>query len=110
MSDEVGPMDLHECEDAPFLGRETTQSRVFSEHSAAHVDHAVRALLIEAEARAAAIVRGHTRQLQALVAVLEDKETLDRDEIATCLADAPEPAVLAPESVPSSFDRHSTVD
>ena len=95
MSAQVGPIDLRESEDAPFLGREIAQPRVFSEHAAEQVDSAVRALLVEAEARATAIVADHPQQLQALVAALEDKETLDRAGIAACLADAPGAAVAA---------------
>ena len=87
MSAEVGPMDLRESEEAPFLGREISQPRAFSEHSAELVDTAVRRLLAEAESRAAAIVSSHIRQMDKLVAALEKKETLERDEIAACLAE-----------------------
>ena len=95
MSAEVGPMDLRESEEQPFLGREIAQPRVFSEYSAELVDKAVRGLLAEAESRAAVIVSAHARQMEALVAALEEKETLDRNEIAACLAGAPKVAVAA---------------
>jgi cell division protease FtsH len=90
-----GPMDLREDEDAPFLGREVAQPRAFSEHSAERVDRAVRDLLAQAEGRATTIVSDHARQMEALVAALEEKETLDHDEIVGCLADAPVLAIAA---------------
>jgi cell division protease FtsH len=95
MSAEVGPMDLRESEDAPFLGREIAQPRAYSEHAAEQVDRAVRALLVEAEARATAVVTGRAQQMQTLVAELEEKETLDRAAIEACLAGIPRSSVAA---------------
>ena len=85
MSAEIGPMNLRESEEAPFLGKEIAQPRVFSEHSAEMVDRAMREFLIAAERRAAEILAEHPEQMQRLVAVLEEKETLDKQEIAACL-------------------------
>ena len=95
MSETIGAMDLRESEEAPFLGREIAQPRMFSEHSAELVDRAIRQLLSEAESRAAHMVSIHARQIQALIAALEQKETLDRVEIAACLADVAEPPKVA---------------
>ena len=93
MSPDVGPMDLRESEDAPFLGREIARPRAFSEHSAELVDGAVRKLLNETEARADAIISDHARQMDALIKALEEKETLDREEVAACLSAAAAPKV-----------------
>ncbi len=112
MSEEIGPMDLRDSEEAPFLGREIAQPRVFSEYSAEQVDRAVRALLVEAEGRAGAIVAGHAQQMDALVKALEDKETLDRDAIAACLASVPAPTTFAPGTpdAPAQHARHAMAD
>ena len=57
MSDEIGPMDLRQSDEHPFLGREIAQPRSFSEKTAQDVDTAVRDLLKEAEECAIAIIR-----------------------------------------------------
>ena len=85
MSADVGPVDLRESEEHPFLGREIAQPRRYSEHSAQVVDKAVHALLTEAEKQATAIVREHRERLDALIALLEEKETLQREDIEQCL-------------------------
>jgi cell division protease FtsH len=88
MAEEVGPVDLRQSEEHPFLGREMAQPRTFSETTAHEVDDAVRRLLTEAEERAGQIIRGHRDQMNTLIAQLEVKETLKRDEIDTCLGPA----------------------
>jgi len=85
MSAEIGPMDLRESEEAPFLGKEIAQPRMFSEHSAELVDDAVRQLLVAAEQKATHILADHPKQMQRLVALLEEKETLDKTEVSACL-------------------------
>jgi len=88
MSHEVGPVDLRESEEHPFLGREIAQPRRYSEHSAQAVDEAVRALILDAEQQALAIIRKHREQLDALIGRLQEKETLDREDIEQCLGPA----------------------
>jgi cell division protease FtsH len=85
MSDKIGPVDLRESEEHPFLGREIAQPRRFSESSARAVDEAVREILLEAEASAVAVVRAHRGELDELVERLEREETLDRKQIEECL-------------------------
>jgi cell division protease FtsH len=85
MSHEVGPVDLRESEEHPFLGREIAQPRRYSEHSAQAVDKAVRELILGAEQQALAIIRRHRSKLDELIALLEQKETLDRADIDGCL-------------------------
>ena len=88
MSHEVGPVDLRESEEHPFLGREIAQPRRYSEHSAQAVDEAVRALILDAEQQALAIIRKHRERLDTLIVRLEEKETLDREDIEQCLGPA----------------------
>jgi len=85
MAESVGPVDLRESEEHPFLGREIAQPRRFSESSAQSVDAAVRALLLEAEERVAELLRTHRADLEQLVAALEREETLQREQIEACL-------------------------
>jgi cell division protease FtsH len=109
MSDEIGPVDLRESEEHPFLGREIAQPRRFSDVTAHEVDEAVVQLLREAEARDTDIIRSHRDNLEKLVAELEAKETLSQAEIETCLgagkprvapvrSDGPKPAGGEPKA------------
>ncbi|MGD8265825.1 MAG: AAA family ATPase, partial [Chromatiales bacterium] len=85
MSEAIGPVDLRESEEHPFLGREIAQPRHFSESSAKDVDDAVRSLLVMAEKRAGALLEDHRAQLELLVRLLEKEETLHRPQIEDCL-------------------------
>jgi cell division protease FtsH len=96
MSSEVGPVDLRDTEEHPFLGREIAQPRHFSESSAQTVDRAVQGLLIEAEGRARQVVHSHRELLVRLVARLEEDETLEREQIESCLG--PRPLAIALEA------------
>lgn len=88
MSKEIGPVDLRESEEHPFLGREIAQPRRFSESSAQAVDSAVHKLLHDAEASALDVIRKHRDQLQQLITSLEDHETLHREQIEEVLGNA----------------------
>ena len=85
MSEDVGPVDLRQSEEHPFLGREIAQPRNFSETTAHQVDEAVRRLLGEAEERAGETIRAHREPMTTLIAELETKETLMRAQIEACL-------------------------
>jgi hypothetical protein len=86
MSEEVGPVDVRESDEHPFLGREIAQPRKVSEATAQAVDAAVRRLLTEAEQRAETVLTSHRAAVERLIASLEHNETLDRAAIDQCLA------------------------
>jgi cell division protease FtsH len=88
MSSDIGPVDLRDSEEHPFLGREIAQPRRFSEASAQAVDQAVRGLLHDAEEQALAVIRGHRQALERLITLLEERETLHREQIEQCLGPA----------------------
>lgn len=94
MSEEVGPVDVRESEENPFLGREIALPRRFSEETAQTADKAVRRLLIEAEERAAGVLEAHRRRVERLISALEEQETLDRAAVAACLGptEVPKPS------------------
>ncbi|MGD8582573.1 MAG: ATP-dependent zinc metalloprotease FtsH [Gammaproteobacteria bacterium] len=89
MSRDIGPVDLRDSEEHPFLGREIAQPRHFSENSAQAVDEAVKQLLKEAEARALGLIREKCTLLDKLISTLEQHETLDKDQVRSCLGDKP---------------------
>ena len=85
MTEDLGPVDLRQSEDHPFLGQTIAQPRAFADATAAQVDAAVITLLKKAEQQAAEILAGHRSRIENLVSSLEAKETLDFDEIRRCL-------------------------
>ena len=85
MSREIGPVDLRDSEEHPFLGREMAQPRHFSENSAMSVDKAVKELLGNAETQAIDLIAKHRQQLDGLISELEEHETLDQEQIKVCL-------------------------
>ena len=84
MSPDIGPVDLRQSDEHPFLGREIAQPRRFSETTAHDVDEAVHKLLTEAEDRAAAIIKRERAGLDRLIDDLEEHETLERSAIDAC--------------------------
>jgi len=95
MSEAIGPVDLRESEEHPFLGREIAQPRHYSEHSAQAVDQAVHGLLREAEQQAGDILRQRRAEVDRLIAALERDETLHREDIESCLGPIPAKRTLA---------------
>jgi cell division protease FtsH len=99
MSKELGPVDLRESDEHPFLGREIALPRHFSDAAASEVDKEVRRLLLAEEARAESVIRAHREGLDRLVAALEKEESLDRAAIDAALGPSPlkaaRPAVVA---------------
>jgi cell division protease FtsH len=81
MSESIGPVDLRESEEHPFLGREIAQPRRHSETSARAVDEAVRELLQQAEARAEGVIIHRRGALEHLIVALEEHETLSVEQI-----------------------------
>ena len=81
----IGPVDLRDSEDHPFLGQQIAKPRSYSDETATRVDQAVMALLQEAEANATALIKDHREQIIRLVTRLEADETLDLMAIRQCL-------------------------
>jgi len=85
MDPDLGPVDLRDSDDHPFLGQKITQARSFSDETATRVDKAIMALLGESEKVAIRLIEAHRDHIERLVARLEAEETLDLETIRTCL-------------------------
>jgi cell division protease FtsH len=85
MDDEIGPINLRESEDHPFLGQKISQPRSFADDTAARVDNAVIALLKHAEKTASGLIKENQQNIEQLIDRLEAEETLDLATIETCL-------------------------
>jgi len=96
MDDEIGPVDLRQSEEHPFLGQSIAQPRDVADATAARVDAQVIGLLKQAEARATEILTAHRDGLEGLIDRLEREETLDAAAIARALG----AARAAPDDAP----------
>lgn len=81
MGKRIGPVGYSIGEEHPFLGREITEPKEFSEHTASLLDEEVRQLLTDAEEQTRALLAAHRQQLDKLVEALLEKETLQHEEI-----------------------------
>ncbi len=85
MDPAIGPVDLRDSEDHPFLGQRIAKPRSFADQTAARVDQSVIDLLRGAEKRAVELIEGNRDKVLRLVDRLEVEETLDLAAIASCL-------------------------
>ena len=85
MSEEMGPVGFRDGEEHPFLGRELTEPRSYSEATAQLIDQEVRRFLQDAEQAAQELLQTHRDELKKLVDALLEHESLDKEEIASLL-------------------------
>lgn len=85
MTEDLGPVDLRQSEDHPFLGQAIARPRTHADATAAQVDAEVIALLKASEDKAREILSTHKTRIQHLVERLEIEETLDFEDIRHCL-------------------------
>lgn len=85
MTDDLGPVNLRQSEDHPFLGQSIARPRDHADATAAQVDTAVIAKLKQSEEQATAVLTEHRPRVEQLVSALEARETLDFDAIQACL-------------------------
>ncbi len=81
MSDKVGPLSLGRGEEHPFLGRELSQPKRYSEDMAWLMDQEIRRLIIEAETKADEILAAKRKVLDRLAETLIKEEVLDREDV-----------------------------
>ncbi len=99
MSDAVGLMAIGDSDHQVFLGREMTQKRDISEHTAQLVDQEVKRILDEAHHRARAVLERQEDLLERIAQALLERETLDRTEIGLLDEGKPLPPVEPVEEV-----------
>src|SRR3954453_4720824 len=81
MSDRVGPVFFRASEEHPFLGREMSETRDHSEHTAQIIDEEVGRILREADERAFHLLEDHRDELERLTEALIEREVLTVAEI-----------------------------
>jgi len=92
MSEKLGPVTFQQGEPHPFLGRELTQDKDFSEHTARLIDEEIQKIVGDMAQKAEETLSSNRHKLEALANELLKRETLNRDEVDRILADAEETA------------------
>jgi cell division protease FtsH len=87
MSDKLGPRTYGEHEELIFLGREITEQRDYSEKVAEIIDEEVGRLIAEGLALAEKILRAKRDDLEKIVKVLMEKETIEQEELVQILGE-----------------------
>ena len=82
MTEAVGAIKLGTSSDAPFMGRDYSHQRDYSESIAGVVDREIRKLIENAHQEAFDILVANRKVLDEMVLELLEKETLNKDEIA----------------------------
>jgi cell division protease FtsH len=97
MSDAIGPRTLGQKQGEVFLGRDWASTPDYSDAVAFEIDQEVRQLIDEAHDVALDILTDNRPKLDALSALLLERETLDRDQVEQFFADVERRAPRAPE-------------
>ncbi|MCL5105563.1 MAG: ATP-dependent zinc metalloprotease FtsH [Armatimonadetes bacterium] len=104
MSESIGPLTVGKRHGNPFLGRDYMEDRNYSEEMAQAVDKEIRAIIHAGYERAKSLIQENRHKMDAIVKVLLEKETLEREEFGTLmegaslnsLATQPVPAIEKP--------------
>ena len=82
MSDKLGPMLFGKGSNEVFLGRDYGRQQDYSDEVASSIDDEVKILLNDAHITAGKILKKFKKQMDAMVDILMEKETIDREEVA----------------------------
>lgn len=85
MSDALGPLTYGRRQQSLYLGGDYVEEKNFSEETSQQIDIAVKALVVEARQRAHDILEQQRAALDALAALLQEKEVLTGEEVQALL-------------------------
>ena len=85
MSDRLGPLAWGKTEREVFLGKDLARMRNFSEEVASEIDDEVKKIVTDCYNRAKEILRNHRKQMDRIVEILLEKETIEGDELREIL-------------------------
>jgi cell division protease FtsH len=105
MSERIGPVFFRASEEHPFLGREMSETRDHSEHTAQVIDEEVSRILREADDRAYHLLEEHRDEMERLTEALIEREVLTVAEIEELIGKrAGKRVVAAGDEVAASID------
>jgi|AP12_2_1047962.scaffolds.fasta_scaffold00107_10 cell division protease FtsH len=81
MSEKLGPVTFRHGEPHPFLGRELTEPKDFSEHTARLIDEEIQRIATQMEQRAEKILSTNRDKLDVLADQLLEHESLTKQEV-----------------------------
>lgn len=93
MSDNLGVRTYGEKEEMIFLGREIHEQRDYSERVAEKIDEEITGFIRQGEEKAVSLIKNQKEKLEKIVAVLLDKETIEKEEFEGIVG--PKPAAAA---------------
>ncbi len=85
MSDKIGPVTFPLGEKHPFLGKEISAPKNYSDETAHHIDQEIKSIIEGREARAEEILSAHQTDLKNIAEALIERETLFDAEIERIL-------------------------
>jgi len=88
MSEKIGPVNLGRGEEHPFLGRELSQPKRYSEEMAWLMDQEIREFIKTAEEKAEEILKNNRHVLDSLAEALIKEEILEREDIEKIIESA----------------------
>jgi cell division protease FtsH len=86
MGEKLGAVTFQQGEPHPFLGRELTEAKDFSEHTARLIDEEIQKIVGEMEQKAGQTLSNNRHKLEALANELLQRESVTRDEVDEILA------------------------
>jgi cell division protease FtsH len=104
MSDRIGPVFFRDSEEHPFLGREMTEARDHSEHTAQLIDEEVSRILREADDRAYHLLEERRDDLEKLTEALMEREVLSVHEIESLVGKRPGGVAIKDDEIIASLD------
>ena len=89
MSPELGPMTFGNRLDNPFLGRDLSRDRSFSEEVASHIDREISRVVQSSYERALTLLRENRDKLDDIARRLQEKETVSGEELGEIVSGKP---------------------
>lgn len=108
MSDKLGPMTFGKRHEQVFLGRDFGHERDYGEQVATIIDQEVKRFISEQYDRVKDLITKHRPHMDAIVAVLLEKETLDKKEVDAIIDDVNRKLGLPPETTDSGDNGPTT--
>ncbi len=101
MSEKLGTLALGRRSKNPFLGRDAFEDRDYSEDVAKEIDDEVRRIVNQCYVRAKDILTTHREQLDNVVQVLLERETIGREEFLAIMEGRPLPEMVSEDEPPT---------
>lgn len=93
MSEKLGPQTYGHHEEMPFLGKDYTEHRNYSDKVASMIDEEVSRIMGDARERAKQVIHGHKKIIEHISDTLLEQETIESDEFVKFFPELPKKKV-----------------